>query len=257
VEARPLRPRVDQLVRRASPVLRRHRNPLLQPFVACITLAALGGCSGPLSTVDPAGPAARSIATLWWAMLAGSVGICAIVAALVALAWRRRTPEPATAANERFWIAGMGVVFPVGILLVLLGFGLWIGERLLPRATGDVVTVQAEARRWSWTFSYADAPGRATDGVLHIPAGRPVDVAITTADVIHSFWVPRLAGKLDAIPGRVNVLRIEADRPGTYAGRSAEFSGPGYDAHGFTVVAHDDEAWRAFLEGEALPEGKQ
>ena len=98
-------------------------------------------------------------------------------------------------------------------------------------------------------FRYADAPDRATEGVLHIPAGRPVDVEITSVDVLHSFWVPRLAGKLDAVPGHVNVLRIEAASPGDYAGVSAEYNGPGYREHAFTVRALDDEDWAAFLAG--------
>jgi cytochrome c oxidase subunit 2/cytochrome aa3-600 menaquinol oxidase subunit 2 len=103
--------------------------------------------------------------------------------------------------------------------------------------------VGAEGRQWAWRFTYADAPNRVTASVLHIPAGRPVDVEVTSADVIHSFWVPRLAGKLDAIPGHVNVLRIEADAPGDYAGVSSEYSGPGYTDHGFTVRAHDEAGW--------------
>ena len=77
---------------------------------------------------------------------------------------------------------------------------------------------------------------------------RPVDVAITSVDVVHSFWVPRLAGKLDAIPGHVNVLRIEADLPGTYRGLTAEYNGEGYRRHVFAVQAHDAEGWAAFLE---------
>ncbi len=92
-------------------------------------------------------------------------------------------------------------------------------------------------------------PGLVTVDVLHIPAGLPVDVRITSVDVVHSFWVPRLAGKLDAIPGHVNVLRIEAQAPGTYAGQSAEFSGTGYREHTFTVEAHGPAAWNAFLQG--------
>ena len=120
----------------------------------------------------------------------------------------------------------------------------------MPRSDADVTRIEAEARRWSWSFSYENDPRRSTEDVLHIPAGRPVDIAITTADVIHSFWVPRLAGKLDAIPGHVNVLRIEADVPGTYTGLSAEFSGHGYDNHSFAVIAHGPEDWQKFLEGE-------
>ncbi|WP_375259657.1 cytochrome c oxidase subunit II [Citreimonas sp.] len=205
---------------------------------------ALAGCDGALSTVDPAGPAAGRIATLWWVMLVGSGVILVLVLALIALAFTRTGR-----GTERTWIIGLGLVFPMSVLAALLAYGLVIGEGLVPRQGADVVSVQAEGRRWAWRFSYDDAPGVVTEGVLHIPAGRPVDVAITTADVIHSFWVPRLAGKLDAIPGHVNVLRIEADLPGTYRGASAEFSGEGYAGHEFEVVAHDAAGWDQFLAG--------
>lgn len=213
----------------------------------------LAGCDGALSTVDPAGPAARTIAELWWVMLIGAALIFGLVMVLIALAFRPARPTAheagaaAEARHERRWIVGLGLAFPITVLLALLGYGIAVGERLLPRPNPDVVRVSAEARRMAWRFGYADAPGRTTDNILHIPAGRPVDVAITTADVIHSFWVPRLAGKRDAIPGHVNVLRIEADRPGAFAGVSAEFSGPGYDRFTFTVVAHDAAGWTAFL----------
>jgi len=200
--------------------------------------------------MDPAGPAARTIATLWFIMAAGATVIFALVMVLLALAFRRRPPVASAARQERFWTVKLGIAFPVVVLLALLGYGLAVGERLLPRAGPDVVSVGAEARRMSWTFTYDDAPGLTTENILHIPAGRPVDVAITTADVIHSFWVPRLAGKIDAIPGHVNVLRIEADAPGVYAGRSAEFSGPGYDHFAFTLIAHDAAAWAKFVTGE-------
>lgn len=184
-------------------------------------------------------------------MLVGSIAIFSLVATLLIVAWRRPESTSATnGGNERTWILGLGIAFPAAVLIVLLGFGLWIGEQLLPRQGPLVVEVQGEARQWAWTFSYANAPGRTTENVLHIPAGRPVDVAITTRDVIHSFWVPRLAGKLDAIPGHVNVLRIEADRPGVYAGQSSEFSGPGYDGHAFEVVVHSTEDWQIFLSGK-------
>jgi heme/copper-type cytochrome/quinol oxidase subunit 2 len=162
------------------------------------------------------------------------------------------TRRPAEASDEdardaRIWFWGLGLAFPLVTLAALTASGLLLGERLLPKPASDLVTVRAEARQWAWTFGYADAPQLATDGVLHIPAGRPVDVEITSVDVIHSFWVPRLAGKLDAIPGHVNVLRVEASFPGTYAGQSAEFSGRGYREHVFLVEAHDAESWATFL----------
>lgn len=181
-------------------------------------------------------------------MLAGAGVVFSLVMVLVALAYRRRSVAPDDNRRERVWIVNLGVIFPAAVLAALLGYGLFVGERLLPRPVADSVSVSAQAQKSFWTFAYAEAPGRQTRDVLHIPAGRPVDVSVTTADVIHSFWVPRLAGKIDAIPGHVNVLRIEADRPGTYSGRSAEFSGVGYDQFAFTVVAHDPAGWRRFIQ---------
>ncbi|WP_022708546.1 cytochrome c oxidase subunit II [Paracoccus zeaxanthinifaciens] len=207
----------------------------------------LAGCEERLSTVHPAGPAASAIADLWWVLLIGSVAITLLVAGLVLWAWRR----PEGAVSERRFVIWLGLAFPMTVLWALLAYGLFIGERLLPREGPDTLVVTAEARRYEWRFGYDDRPGAVTRNRLHIPAGRPVDVAITSVDVVHAFWVPRLAGKLDAVPGHVNTLRIEAAQPGEYAGLSAEYNGPGYRGHGFTVIAHDAAGWQAFLQGEA------
>lgn len=183
-------------------------------------------------------------------MLVGATCIFLVVMLLLGLAFRRRPPTHAPEAeqrSERVWILGLGIGFSLTILAALTAYGLVLGERFLPRQGTDAVTVRAEGRQWDWSFRYADLPGLVTQGVLHIPAGRPVNVEITTADVIHSFWVPQLAGKMDAIPGYVNVLRIEAWRPGEYAGVSAEYNGPGYTNHVFTVRAHDEAGWAAFM----------
>lgn len=207
----------------------------------------LSGCVDRLSTLHPAGPVAQEIATLWWVMLAGATAILLVVSVLLVAAARRTPPANGAEADVRFWLWGMGLAFPLVTLSLLTVYGFVLGERLLPRQTEGLVTVRAEARQWVWTFGYADRPDLVTEGVLHIPAGRPVDVEITSRDVVHSFWVPRLGGKLDAIPGHVNVLRLEAGTAGTYAGQNAEFSGRGYREHVFTVVAHDAAAWARFL----------
>ena len=210
----------------------------------------LAGCQDRLSAVHPAGPAADIIATLWWVMLAGGAAILLLVLVLVWLAFRRGGRSPAgDDRRETVWIKGMGLGFTMTVLAALTAWGLWIGERLLPRPGPEVVSVDAEARQWTWRFSYPDLPDHVAEDRLHIPAGRPVDIRITSADVIHSFWVPRLAGKLDAIPGHVNTLRLQAWEPGEYAGVSAEFSGPGYRGHGFTVIALDPAEWDTFLAG--------
>ncbi|WP_244526258.1 cytochrome c oxidase subunit II [Wenxinia saemankumensis] len=196
--------------------------------------------------MHPAGPAAAAISRLWWVLLVGATLIFGFVMALIALAWRR----PAGTGDERRFVIGLGLAFPLTVLAALLAYALVLGERLLPRPGPDVVTVRAEASQWIWRFGYPDAEGRATENVLHIPAATPVDVEITTTDVVHSFWVPRLAGKLDAVPGHVNVLRIETDGPGEFAGLGSEYNGPGYAGHRFTVIAHAPEDWAAFLAGD-------
>ncbi|MEZ0167402.1 cytochrome c oxidase subunit II [Microvirga sp. TS319] len=253
IEAGSLSDRVDEGLVLGLKFSLGHGRRLLQGLVGCLTPIALAGCQEPLSTVDPAGPAADTIATLWWIMLTGAAAIFLLVMTLLVLALRSGEGPSGSEADiwrERVWIHGLGLGFSLAILAALTVYGLSIGEQLLPRPGPEVVTVRAEGRQWTWSFGYADAPGRATEGLLHIPAGQPVNVEITSADVIHSFWVPRLAGKLDAIPGHVNVLRIEADAPGDYAGVSAEFNGQGYTKHRFTVRAHDSAAWNAFLRGE-------
>lgn len=219
-----------------------------------LTLVSISGCTKDLSAVHPAGPAATAIATLWWVLLAGAVTIFILVMVLLVLAFRASGSDAPEAERrlEGRWIIGMGLVFPGVVLAALLAYGLIIGGRLMPRDAANIVQVEAEARQWAWRFAHPGLDVQTTDGVLHIPAGRPVDVHITSLDVIHSFWVPRLAGKLDAIPGHVNILRIEADLPGEYAGVSAEFSGVGYRNHRFVVTAHDADGWAA-LAGEVQP----
>lgn len=194
----------------------------------------VAGCGGPLSTLAPSGPVAADIAWLWWAMFAGSAVITLFVLVLLVLS----LGQPRETAARR-WTHGLGLGFSFVVLSLVLGAGLVVGERILPRDDG-AVTVRAHAYQWGWQFSHdgpEGAPVESTD-LLHIPAGQPVDVLITSEDVIHSFWVPRLAGKLDAIPGRTNRLRLMADHPGTYAGLCAEFCGSGHARMRFEVRAH-------------------
>lgn len=205
---------------------------------ACLLLPApalfLMGCDGDLSTLAPAGPVAFDIALLWWIMLAGSAAITLLMIVLIALSLGR--PR---ATSGSFWTHGMGLIFSLVILTSLLAVGLWVGERIVPRDDG-AVTVQAHARQWGWTFTHEGPDGVTveTDDLLHIPAGQPVDVLITSEDVIHAFWVPQLAGKMDAIPGRTNRARLQADEPGQYEGLCAEFCGLGHARMRFSVQAH-------------------
>jgi cytochrome c oxidase subunit II len=210
---------------------------------------AAGGCSGPLSTLDGAGPAAAHVANFWWVMLAGATAIALLVFVLLLLAFMRRGSAGRT--SPTLWIGGLGVAMPIVVLLGLVGYALMLGERIIAPGVSGTVVIDATGRQWSWEFSHriGDAT-QVTHNEMHMPAGRPVVLRIAAFDVIHSFWVPRLAGKMDAIPGQVNLLRIQAEQPGVYEGQCAEFCGSGHSGHLFRVIAHDEAGWTAFQQGE-------
>jgi cytochrome c oxidase subunit 2 len=212
-----------------------------------------GACAGPLSTLDAAGPASGDVATLWWVMLAGAALLALLTLGLLALAFRRRERMRAGQGGATtLWIGWLGLAMPATVLVLLLGYAFMLGERTIARPSADAVVVQATGHQWYWTFRQPGAAGPIdTRNVLHIPAGRPIHVRIASADVIHSFWVPRLGGKMDAVPGIVNVLRIEADRPGIFEGQCAEFCGLNHASNRFRVVAHDAAGWAAFQRGAA------
>lgn len=196
--------------------------------VATTLAVVLAGCSGPQSMIDPAGPAAEAVAALWWWM----AGFSTIVLVLVCALWlyaMRRTPRARTPQEERRiaarWIVGGGIVLPVASIIVLLAFGIPIGQRLLPGGAGaEPLRIEVIAHQWWWEIRY---PGveEALVNEVRLPTGRPVDVHTSSRDVIHSFWIPSLGGKIDAIPGRTNVIRLEATRPGRLRGACAEFCG--------------------------------
>jgi cytochrome c oxidase subunit 2 len=216
----------------------------------CVAGAApllLAGCAGPLSALEPAGPAAASIAELWWVMLWGSAALfLGVMGLLIIAAWR---PGLLSGISARAWIIHGGITMSSIVIVLLLVYALAMGERLIARPLAEQpLTVNLNARMWFWEFSYPQTPGAGTTiDVLHIPAGEPVDIRVTSSDVIHSFWAPRLGGKIDAIPGHENVVRLTADRPGTYRGVCAEFCGVGHAGMDFVVIAHPPEDYEEAL----------
>ncbi|MFN4087606.1 MAG: cytochrome c oxidase subunit II [Alphaproteobacteria bacterium] len=195
-----------------------------------------------MSILDPAGPAAAAVAEVWWAMFWGSVLILTAVTAL-ALYAACRHPDRRRAISPRLLVVGGGLVFPAVVLAALLGWGVRAGHSLLPLPTDEpVFRVEVTGHQFWWQVVYPDADGGPVQSVdlLLMPVDRPVDIHLRTADVIHSFWVPRLGGKIDAIPGITNVLRLRAWRPGVFRGQCAEFCGA--------------EHARMALRAEALPD---
>lgn len=209
-------------------------------------LTNIAGCGGPLSTLDPAGPAAQSAAGLWWIMF-GSFGL--VLLAVIGLWWfamRQPSRSDNPRRNNRMIIGG-GVLLPLLSIAGLLAVGIPAGHRMLPLPTPeDVLRIDVTGHQWWWEVHYPDT-GVRLKNELHIPAGAPVDIHLTTADVIHAFWVPRLGGKLDAIPGRTNILRLQASQPGIYRGQCAEFCGLHHAHMQFSVTAYEVSDFQRWL----------
>jgi cytochrome c oxidase subunit 2 len=203
-----------------------------------------------VSVLDPAGPVAADTARLAWALFGGAALVLAAVMLLTVWALRGRLRD---VSPRRLIVAG-GLVLPAIVLIALLVVTL----RSLPApASADALTVAVSGRMWWWEVRYRDPADPAREIVLanelRIPVGREVHLRLTTRDVIHSFWVPQLAGKVDMVPGRVNALVLRADKPGVFRGPCAEFCGAQHTLMALTVVALPAAEFEAWLANEALP----
>ncbi len=217
----------------------------------------------PPPLLDPAGPYAGSIATLSWILFAMAAAVLLVVLGALYLAlFGRRRVQAKLGGKSVIWLGG--VAFPAVVLTVLLIYGLSLTRNLSSPVDGSELRVRITGEMWWWRVAYLDKRGREViqdANELHIPAGRPIALELESADVIHSFWVPRLSGKLDMIPGRRNILRIQADAPGIFGGQCAEFCGGAHALMGFTVIAHEPASFNRLMqarmerEREVLPAG--
>lgn len=222
------------------------------PATTLCVLAA--GCAGPQSTLSPAGRGAEIVAELTWWMAAGALGIWL---AVVALAWyviRVRPEEYDERAARRLIIWG-GAIVPSVVLLLLLAYGLHRMPELLAPPGDDALTVAVSGEEWWWRIRYEPPDGEPVDSAneLRLPLGRAVRFRVTSPDVIHSFWIPSLGGKVDMIPGRTNELTLEATRTGTFRGVCAEFCGHGHALMAFRVVVMEPAEFEAWLDDERGP----
>lgn len=210
----------------------------------------------PPPVFDPAGPYAWPITTLSWVLLAmaGSVLGLVLVALWLALFGSERA-RARIGGTKIIWIAG--IALPVVVLSALLVWGLSLTADLSDRIRGDEMRVRITGETWWWRVAYLGADGQPEiheANELHIPVGRPVVLELQSADVIHSFWIPRLSGKLDMIPGRRNLMRIQADEPGAYGGQCAEYCGGPHALMGFVVVAHPPEEFARLMQARRARE---
>jgi cytochrome c oxidase subunit 2 len=215
--------------------------------MAGLCALALGGCGGQQSALDPRSGPARDISTLFWWMAAAAAIVFGGAVGLLALAWLRRRREDRTPLELPLVLTfGVGIPLVAVVALFVIGNFVVLPQTDAPAAATTRLTIQVIGRQWFWEVRYPGT-GVVTANEIHIPARTRVDVIATTADVIHSFWVPQLNRKIDMIPGRRNRVLLYADRPGRYRGQCAEFCGPQHAHMALTVYADTPADYRAWL----------
>ena len=204
------------------------------------------------SVLAPASRAAAAIEWLWWLMFWVCTVVFVLVLVLLALALlrRRRTDHPAPPLGNAFIVA-LGIVMPAVVLVGFLIANLVVAGAITQEESA--LTVRVTGRQWWWQVEYP-GHGIVDANEIRIPAGRPVRLELRSADVIHSFWVPSLAGKMDMTPGiDITNLVIRADAPGTYRGQCAEYCGVQHALMAFHVVALPPEQFDQWVERARQP----
>jgi cytochrome c oxidase subunit 2 len=204
--------------------------------------------------LDPHGPLSNTVTTLAWVLIAMVTLIFALVCAAMWVALYGSDELRAKLGGERI-VRWFGLIVPAGVLFLLLAWGTTLVAGLTT-IRGDELRMRVSGNIYWWRVSYLDPAGNeilADANELHIPVGRPVVVDMVSEDVIHSFWVPKLGGKMDMIPGRTNRLKLQADQAGSYGGQCAEFCGGAHSLMGFVVVAHDPADWQRWLDTRLAP----
>jgi cytochrome c oxidase subunit 2 len=202
--------------------------------------------------LDPQGPVSGAMADLFWLMVGlGGAVVVAVVAVLALGLFRRRPagePQPDRQGPDSFgrWFVVAGVVVPLVILLVVFGATVRAMRSVPTTAPPEALVIEVVGHQFWWEVRYPEQ-GVTVRDELHLPVGRPVNLQLSSADVIHSFWVPALAGKLDLLPDHTNTLVLQADEPGEHRSRCAEFCGLEHTRMVLTVVAEPEERFAAWV----------
>jgi cytochrome c oxidase subunit 2 len=225
-------------------------------------LAALSGCSGVQSALETHGDNADAIARLIWIFtaVAAVVWVAVMVALAIALLRRRRivSPDPLAPRNDApaVPIVTGAAVLTTLVIAALTAFSYFTDKSLASIPTNDAVHIRVTGHQWWWEVRYeSPQPSRTliVANEIHVPVGRPVQLNLQSTDVIHSFWVPSLAGKEDLIPGHENLLAFTAERAGIYRGQCAEFCGLQHAHMGVVVVAEPEADFDKWLDAQLAP----
>ncbi|MEP9327309.1 cytochrome c oxidase subunit II [Paraburkholderia phymatum] len=242
------------------------RLPIAALLAAWAALDA--GAAPQQSALEPAGIQAERILDLWnlTLIVCGAVFAAVLLAMFIALLRAQRSdaatapePMPDDRAERR---TRRGVIAASSVSVALL-VGLVVADVLTDRALSKLpvanpVRIELTGQQWWWQAVYpsdSGQPGFTTANELHVPAGRPVVVALKAGDVIHTFWVPNLHGKKDMLPGIASTIEFRADKPGVYRGQCAEYCGAEHALMAMLVVAESPAqygAWREHQAGAAV-----
>jgi len=231
--------------------------------IALLLCVASSGCAGWQSALDPHGEQARGLEGLIWIFIWVAAAVWISVMAVLTIALTRKSrratdaPHVLDAKGERRmrFTVGSAVVATV-IIVLALTITSFVSTRLVSPNASPALEIRVRGYQWWWEVTYLDAQADqvfTTANEIHIPAGRPVRLQLSAADVIHSFWVPNLAGKQDLIPGRENELTFTAQQAGTYRGQCAEFCGVQHAHMALLVIAEPPAAFEHWRQSQLSP----
>lgn len=233
-------------------------------FAALACLSVATGCQGDRSMFIPANDRARQLAQLGWVVLVGFTVVSLGMWAILAWASRRRAGTfdehaPVELDDGKGWMVVGGILIPVFVFLALLIVSVMRMTTARPVDHHAAPMIRVIGHRWWWEVQYVTGTSEnviISANEIHIPTGWPMTIELRSEDVIHSFWVPNLQGKIDLVPGHVNDITITADQPGVYLGQCAEFCGLQHANMKLAVIAHtpaDFQRWRAHELAPAAP----
>lgn len=223
-------------------------------LLAClISGAAFAHTAAGQSILEPASRSAKRVADLWWLMfwLGTVIFVLVMLLVLFAVARGRNSGSDSDLGIKRrqsVVITG-GVVMPLIVLAVVFGYTLHTLTGLAEDHESSDWTVEVVGHQFWWEVRYPDE-GVITANEIHIPVGQPVEFKLTSADVIHSFWVPELGGKLDMMPGTTTSVTFTADEPGRYRGQCAQMCGVQHANMALYIVADESDEFGAWLENQ-------
>lgn len=228
-------------------MVRSRRTPWWLLLVA--PSVALASCSGNHQILAPHGPESGRVSALGWGMIITATIISLVVFGLLIAAILPGERRGLRRIPPRTYLIAGGIVLPFVVLMTLSGLTVAATDATSRR--GDL-QIEVTGHQYWWELRYPGTKA-VTANEIHIPAHTRVRLILRSVDVIHSAWVPALAGKIDLIPGRTNHLVIDANRPGTFRGQCAEFCGLEHARMAFVVVAQTPSAFRSWLREQSAP----